>query len=532
MAKNTDENTPTTDKEDEPAQDYGQYEDDVIERPFRRRNTISLNRQRAPEPGLSRWAEELGPYEEPFPKYDAHGRVVVASLAEILQTVAQWYVRKNNKYYDVDVPGEVLSRDDVERVIIQRLKVSFPGNKIPQDVVRQILQKLIRDIFVSPRESIPIWSGIRKSIPGNPNKLIFSPHMTATINTWRVPSYRQLGEDSADWGPFEAFLETMFPREEERDMLVNWLAWCLQNEGEKPGWAPFLYSSTKGSGKSTLASICAKLFGVENSSTENNVSKLVSRFNAPVLENKFVICEELQIPPGSDKANAVKTFITERHTMTEHKGHDVQLVEQVCAFMFTTNHIPLWLERGDRRFYVVEIDHDGHRFGPRGDAFAALVAETLEYLEDPRNLAMLYNALMRYRLPKDFSALSLDVQGSSTHVMKTIQSASWDLNVELFEDELNRMELVAIPASALTSLSEALGNPKANVIKHWLLNLNWSRHKVKWGGADYARVIFLRPGYQISGGTLYGPEGWSHTPGGSSAFAEYRRQGLLSEQET
>ena len=456
----------------------------------------------------------------------------MASLAEILQTVAQWYVRKNNKYYDVDVPGEVLSRDDVERVIIQRLKVSFPGNKIPQDVVRQILQKLIRDIFVSPRESIPIWSGIRKSIPGNPNKLIFSPHMTATINTWRVPSYRQLGEDSADWGPFEAFLETMFPREEERDMLVNWLAWCLQNEGEKPGWAPFLYSSTKGSGKSTLASICAKLFGVENSSTENNVSKLVSRFNAPVLENKFVICEELQIPPGSDKANAVKTFITERHTMTEHKGHDVQLVEQVCAFMFTTNHIPLWLERGDRRFYVVEIDHDGHRFGPRGDAFAALVAETLEYLEDPRNLAMLYNALMRYRLPKDFSALSLDVQGSSTHVMKTIQSASWDLNVELFEDELNRMELVAIPASALTSLSEALGNPKANVIKHWLLNLNWSRHKVKWGGADYARVIFLRPGYQISGGTLYGPEGWSHTPGGSSAFAEYRRQGLLSEQET
>jgi len=532
MAKNTDENTPTTDKEDEPAQDYGQYEDDVIERPFRRRNTISLNRQRAPEPGLSRWAEELGPYEEPFPKYDAHGRVVVASLAEILQTVAQWYVRKNNKYYDVDVPGEVLSRDDVERVIIQRLNVSFPGNKIPQDVVRQILQKLIRDIFVSPRESIPIWSGIRKSIPGNPNKLIFSPHMTATINTWRVPSYRQLGEDSADWGPFEAFLETMFPREEERDMLVNWLAWCLQNEGEKPGWAPFLYSSTKGSGKSTLASICAKLFGVENSSTENNVSKLVSRFNAPVLENKFVICEELQIPPGSDKANAVKTFITERHTMTEHKGHDVQLVEQVCAFMFTTNHIPLWLERGDRRFYVVEIDHDGHRFGPRGDAFAALVAETLEYLEDPRNLAMLYNALMRYRLPKDFSALSLDVQGSSTHVMKTIQSASWDLNVELFEDELNRMELVAIPASALTSLSEALGNPKANVIKHWLLNLNWSRHKVKWGGADYARVIFLRPGYQISGGTLYGPGGWSHTPGGSSAFAEYRRQGLLSEQET
>ena len=115
--------------------------------------------------------------------------------------------------------------------------------------------------------------------------------------------------------------------------------------------------------------------------------------------------------------------------------------------------------------------------------------------------------------------------------MKTIQSASWDLNVELFEDELNRMELVAIPASSLGSLSENLGNPKVNVIKHWLLNLNWSREKVKWGGSDYARVIFLRPGYQIHSGTLYGPGAWSHTPGGSSAFAEYRREGLLGEAE-
>ena len=162
--------------------------------------------------------------------------------------------------------------------------------------------------------------------------------------------------------------------------------------------------------------------------------------------------------------------------------------------MFTTNHIPLWLEQGDRRFYVVEIDHDGHRSGPNGDAFAALIVETLEYLEDPSNLAMLYNALMRSRLPRDFSALSLDVQGSSTHVMKTIQSASWDLNVEVFEDELNRMELVAIPASSLASLSENLGNPKVNVMKHWLLELNWSRQNVKWDGSDYARVIFLRPG--------------------------------------
>ena len=67
-------------------------------------------------------------------------------------------------------------------------------------------------------------------------------------------------------------------------MLLNWLAWCLQNEGDKPGWAPFLYSSTKGSGKSTFAKIAGLLFGTQNTATENNINKLVSRFNAPILE--------------------------------------------------------------------------------------------------------------------------------------------------------------------------------------------------------------------------------------------------------
>ena len=58
---------------------------------------------------------ELLQYEEAFAPYDETG---IPSLRHWRksQTMAQWYVRKNNKYYDVDIPGEELSRDDVERV--------------------------------------------------------------------------------------------------------------------------------------------------------------------------------------------------------------------------------------------------------------------------------------------------------------------------------------------------------------------------------------------------------------------------------
>lgn len=68
-----------------------------------------------------------------------------------------------------------------------------------------------------------------------------------------------------DYGIAGEFLEQLFPRNTEREMILNWLAWNLQNEDDKPTWAPFLYSRTKGSGKSTFCHLASVLFGMENS---------------------------------------------------------------------------------------------------------------------------------------------------------------------------------------------------------------------------------------------------------------------------
>lgn len=453
------------------------------------------------------WYENVAQHTEKFAYLDEHGNPVKAPLSFILETVAQWYVRKDNKYYDVEEPGPMFSRDDIERIIIQRLKAEFPGNDLSDDVVRQLLQVLIKDIFVNPTTSIPIWSGSRQSMPGNPNRLVFE-RMAATINTWKKPDYRSLGVSEADWGPVKEYLEWTFPREAEREMLVNWLAWCLQNEGDKPGWAPFLYSSTKGSGKSTFAHVAKLLFGSKNTGTENNVNKLVSRFNAPVLEKKLVICEELQIPPGSDKANAIKTFITEKNALTENKFQSVHEVEQVCAFIFITNHKPIWLEADDRRFYVVEVDHDGHRWGPRGDVYAKLVTGMLDQLDDPENVAKLYNSLMQRELPDSFNAKSLNVREHATEVMQSIRNASGDINESTVAEWLDRDKIVAIGRSPLLEEGRALGIPKLNAMKYILANLGWEALDAKWGGADYRRKIWTRKGYYLEGGRLKGPDGW------------------------
>jgi hypothetical protein len=460
-----------------------------------------------PPEHLQRWHESLAEHVDVSPPLTQPGEVTFDALGNILQTIAQWYVRKDGKYYDVEEFGPVFSRDDVERIIVQRLKGEFPGKDLSEDDVRQLLQVAIRDIFVDPRRSIPIWSGLRQSMPGNPNRLSFQ-RMAATINTWRNPSYRQLEGVAPVWGPFEDFMKVTFTRKDERGMLTDWLAWCLQNESDKPGWAPFLFSAEKGSGKSTFAKVAGLLFGDQNTATENNINKLVSRFNAPVLEKKLVICEELYLPPGSDKANAVKTFITEKDAVVEHKYQAVQQVQQVCCFVFITNHKPVWLEQGDRRFYVVHVDHDGHRFGPNGTKYANQVEALFAYLDEPKHVAALYKSLMAHKVAEDFSPHSLEVVEKSTAVMREIQESSIDINRKAVEEYFEEHEIVAANMNGIKFLVEQRLATKTSALKHVLADLGWVSKNAKWGGKDYKRMLWLKPGYNLKGGTISGPGTW------------------------
>jgi phage/plasmid-associated DNA primase len=66
-------------------------------------------------------------------------------------------------------------------------------------------------------------------------------------------------------------LEFAIPEQAQRDMLLDWVAWNLQNEGNKPTWAIMLYSETKGTGKSTIAKVLTALFGEANTALCNGI---------------------------------------------------------------------------------------------------------------------------------------------------------------------------------------------------------------------------------------------------------------------
>lgn len=439
--------------------------------------------------------------------------VVVSDTVTFLsKQISTWFVRYQNHFYDVDRLNTGLPLPHLQKICVQRIARNFPKLTVTSEVLKQVFQRVITETHDDQEQSIPIWDGTTRCCPGNDARIIRDGEMVS-INTWRTPEYRNLGVQDTESAWFHNFLARVFPQAADRAVFVDWLSWCLQNEGDKPGWAPFLYSRKKGTGKSTLCRLAEKLFGAENTITQNSVSKLTGRFNKPLLDSKLIISEELQLKPDSTQGNTLKTYITEKATTSEVKGREVEKVKQYCCFLFTTNHLPLWIEADERRYYVIEVDHSGHASGPDAEAFGDAVAEFCAIMDDPANIARLYNALLRHQQSNSFNACTLNLSAIDTPVMKQIMGASKEVQLQQLDELLAEKGVFAIGQGDLARVFAEDLKMNANRIKYMMPDLGWRSETTKWGGVDYARAIWVHRDYQVSGGRVRGPDGYDAAVG-------------------
>jgi hypothetical protein len=404
-----------------------------------------------------------------------------------------------------------LSKDDVQRACVIRLKHELPDVDLTdREILKAAFYRAIDQKHDIPGQSIPVWDGYTVCFPGNRDRIV-ARNGLVSLNCWKEPAYRRYTGQRTDFMLAHRFVHTMIGCLPETLKFLDWLAWCLQNEGDKPAWAPFLYSETKGSGKSTLCQLVSRLFGEENTAVLNSVEKLTSRFNSTALSKKLVICEEVNLRPDSPQGNALKTYITEDRVMTERKGVDAEAVEQRCCFLFTSNHPPFWIEEYDRRYYMLLIDHQGHAAGPSSAEFAELVGQLKVAMDDEAFLASLYWSLMERKLRNDFSAKTLNVVTDATRLSKRIHGASEAATVTLMREYLAEMGQHAVPeADVARIISEKLkGN--LNQSKHLMTKLGWYKDSAKWDRKDYVRALWIEDGYWIERGTVRGPGGYAQS---------------------
>lgn len=427
--------------------------------------------------------------------------------AVLCRDLASRYVRRENRFFRRDNPTNSITTTDLKRVALFEMQQRHPDIDITDKLWREVCQYAIETVHADSSQTIPVWDGRQECFPGLPEGIILQDGL-ATINTWAVPEYRNLGVTQVDSSLLDELLDRVFPQAQDRVFFKDWLSWCLQSEDTKPGWSFLLYSQTKGTGKSTLTQLARDLFGKHNSISVNGLGKVTSRFNMTLMTRKFVACEEVKLKAGTDAGNAIKAFITEPRVAVEAKGKEVTEVRSSTVFAMTTNHYPHWIEPDDRRWYVADTNHSGHASGPNLEEFQGFMTHFIREIAKPEQLARIYNALMAHQQSNSFNARSVNMTAINTPIMKRLSAASGEVLQEELVEILDGKGLSAIPQTTLRKLCSEVLKTNPSRIKHFMNEMGWRPQKAKWGGVDYSRVVWVHPDYQVANGRVTGPNGY------------------------
>lgn len=171
------------------------------------------------------------------------------------------------------------------------------------------------------------------------------------LNTYIDQRIRPDAETDHDF--WEEHLEWCVPNDDDREHLMDWLAWSYQHPGKKITWAPILYGPP-GTGKTTIFNALAHCIGLAHVS-EPTQAELEDKFNDWCFGKMLVKIEELMSGDKYHVAEKLKPIVanpTVSVRRMHQTGFTVPNVANVCA---STNHMQaLPIERGDRRYMLIE----------------------------------------------------------------------------------------------------------------------------------------------------------------------------------
>lgn len=228
-------------------------------------------------------------------------------------------------------------------------------------------------------------------------------------------------------------LEWVIPDREDREHMMDWLAWCYQNPGIKITWSPILYGPP-GTGKTTVFNCLSACIG-QSYVSEPTQAELEDKFNDWCYGKLLVKIEELMSGDKFHVAEKLKPIVANPTISVRqmHKtGFVVTNVANVCA---STNHMQaLPIEKGDRRYMLIQcVDAVDEVRSPRMRAFHKWLGEVG------------YGGIAHWLDSRDVSHFMPTAEAPMTRLKRIVQEASmtdFDRAVELC-DVFDGTELIS-----------------------------------------------------------------------------------------
>tara|TARA_R100001163_G_C5068208_1_gene208184 strand:+ start:4637 stop:6694 length:2058 start_codon:yes stop_codon:yes gene_type:complete len=163
-----------------------------------------------------------------------------------------------------------------------------------------------------------------------------------------------------DWvAPFLKVYKNAIPDYKTRDLLIESIAYMVQNRGKKINKTFLLVGNKQGTGKSLLASTVGKMLGHTNYSSIG-ADNFTSTFNGSWCCNEMVLLDEMYAMGRSSMAK-LKNYITEPTVMVNTKGVKEYEIDNHMVFFITANEYGvLPFDDNDRRILAVHFDPEKH----------------------------------------------------------------------------------------------------------------------------------------------------------------------------
>lgn len=259
-------------------------------------------------------------------------------------------------------------------------------------------------------------------------------------NVWRPSPIKPAKGDTTLWNNH---LKYLFPDENDRNAILNWMAWVIQNPTRKPNHALLIIGRETGTGKSWIARVMEQIIGENNTQRPKN-SSMGGDFNSWLKDCRLCILEEVMQVGRRENINAMRDLITETSVEVNIKGIPAFKIANYAAMLGITNHTnALPVDDKDRRWFMIETpaqtkapDEEAAYYAP---LLAAVPDEPGMPPRDPNMVPAIYYELLNRDIAA-FPLLTKDKAGNEVLVPYSgLSRAPWTLAKETMV-ELSRSD--------------------------------------------------------------------------------------------
>lgn len=170
-------------------------------------------------------------------------------------------------------------------------------------------------------------------------------------NIWVAPKVEPALDAKAE--PFIEFLNFAVG-EAKAAYLIDWFAWQYQRPLDKPHTALYIYGA-QGSGKNTIHTTMELVFGSSAVQMCADPDKLKSMSAVDLWSRTLLFTDECEVSINSSLYHQIKSMTGKDYTDADRKHQHFGRHHVPANLVMLSNHSPTFLEKDDRRFYVVEM---------------------------------------------------------------------------------------------------------------------------------------------------------------------------------